>query len=79
VNRPYAGRPYANGPYRYRQREDLSILRRLYPSRLGRAQERNQARMDEGDKAHVERAEGLQQALFAYHETWEWFLQLPVS
>jgi hypothetical protein len=35
--------------------------------------------MDEGDKAHVERAEGLQQALFAYHETWEWFLQLPVS
>jgi hypothetical protein len=35
--------------------------------------------MDEGDKAHVERAEGLQKALFAYHETWEWFLQLPVS
>jgi hypothetical protein len=27
--------------------------------------------MAEGDKAQVVRPEGLQQALFAYHETWE--------
>ena len=34
-------------------------------------------RMAEGDQAHVVRPEGLQQALIAYLEIWEWLGTLP--